>query len=116
MTRAADEALVEALSDEARRVAAIDSAGQPPPGAWHRLEARRAAPARVRLPRWAAAVGLGALLLGGGVAWRAWRAAVAGPLTYAVAGGTTEEAGYVRGGAQDSARLDFSDGTRVSLA
>ncbi len=42
VTGAQDQALVEALSEEARRVAATDGAGQPPPGAWHRLEARRA--------------------------------------------------------------------------
>ncbi|HSS40555.1 MAG TPA: FecR domain-containing protein [Polyangia bacterium] len=115
MNHAGDEALVEALSEEARRVAAADSAGQPPPGAWHRLEARRAAAVGGGLKRWAAAVALGALVLGG-VAWRAWRAGAPEPLTYAVAGGTIEEAGYVRGGAQASAHLDFSDGTRVSLA
>ena len=42
MTRLDDEALVGALSEEARRVAANDAAGEPAPGAWHRLEARRA--------------------------------------------------------------------------
>jgi ferric-dicitrate binding protein FerR (iron transport regulator) len=112
---AEDEALVEALSTEARRVAAADSAGQPRPGAWHRLEARRHAMARTGIRRWALAVALGGLAVGG-VAWRGWRTGAAGPLTYAVAGGTIEEAGYVRADAQDGARLDFSDGTRISLA
>ncbi|MFL5305662.1 MAG: FecR domain-containing protein [Polyangia bacterium] len=114
MTRAQDQALVERLSDEARRVAATDGAGQPPPGAWHRLEARRQATARGGLRRWAPALAMAALVVGG-LAWRAWRAGASGSLTYAVAGGTIEEAGYVRGGLHDSARLDFSDGTRVSL-
>ncbi|HVT08094.1 MAG TPA: FecR family protein [Polyangia bacterium] len=113
MTAAEDQALVDALSAEARRVAAADSAGQPTPGAWHRLEARRqgSPPRRVRL--WAvAAVGVLAI---GGVGWRVWRASATGALTYAVAGGALEESGYVRGGAQESARLNFSDGTRVNL-
>ncbi len=114
MTHADDEALVEKLSEEARRVAAADSDRQPPPGAWHRLEARRGASGHGRRKRFSVAVALGAAVLGG-VAWRAWRAAASAPLTYAVAGGMIEESGYVRGGAQDSARLDFSDGTRVSL-
>ena len=38
MTRLDDKALIAALSEEARRVAAADAAGEPAPGAWHRLE------------------------------------------------------------------------------
>ncbi|HVY36532.1 MAG TPA: FecR domain-containing protein [Polyangia bacterium] len=114
MTPAEDQALVEALSEAARRVAAVDGDGQPPPGAWHRLEARRQARPRRWMRLWAAAATLGALAIVG-VGWRVWRAGATGALTYAVAGGTIEESGYVRGGAHDSARLDFSDGTRVNL-
>jgi len=114
MTPAEDQTLIEALSEEARRVAAADSAGQPPPGAWHRLEARRQARPRGRMRLWVAAAALGVLAIAG-LGWRLWRAGATGALTYAVAGGAIEESGYVRGGAHDGTRLDFSDGTRVNL-
>ncbi|HEY6476640.1 MAG TPA: hypothetical protein VI456_08645, partial [Polyangia bacterium] len=52
MTRLDDAALIAALSDEARRVAADDAAGEPAPGAWHRLEARRARMIPRRDGRW----------------------------------------------------------------
>ena len=115
MTRAQDQALVEALSDEARRrrcrrrrraaaARRLAPAGGAPPGDRRAAGSGDGRPPW-RWPRWCSGASRGA---------RGERAS-AGALTYAVAGGTIEEAGYVRGGLQDSARLDFSDGTRVSL-
>jgi ferric-dicitrate binding protein FerR (iron transport regulator) len=124
VTRLDDEALVAALSDQARRVAANDAAGEPAPGAWHRLEARRAQgplpTARATMgPRWwAVRGGLGlatsaavvALVLGVHT-WRAGR-----PITYDVGGGAIEEGGYIRGGTTAGTKVQFSDGTRIDLA
>ncbi len=115
MIRAEDELLVEALSDEARRVAALSAAGQPPPGAWHRLQARRQTVARRAPWRWALAGSLCALVLGLG-GWRVAREHAGRPLTYEVAGGAVEDSGYVRADAGRSAHLTFSDGTRIQLA
>jgi ferric-dicitrate binding protein FerR (iron transport regulator)/TolA-binding protein len=116
-----DEALVAALSDEARRVAAADAAGQPTPGAWHRLEARRAQLGHRGVHRdgrwWAvraalgAAAGAAALALVLGL--HGWR--TARPLTYDVGGGAVEEGGYIRGATGVGAKVQFSDGTRIDL-
>jgi len=114
MTPTEDERLIEALSEEARRVAALSAAGQPPPGAWHRLEARRHAARRVPW-RWALAGSLAALVVGLG-GWRVARDRAARPLTYQVAGSGIEDSGYVRASEGDAARLTFSDGTRIQLA
>lgn len=123
MTRLDDEALVAALSDEARQVAASDAAGEPAPGAWHRLEARRAK-ASLTTARgtrggrwWAVRGGLGvaasaaavALVLGVH-AWRSGR-----PITYEVGGGAVEEGGYIRGGTAAGTKVQFSDGTQIDL-
>ena len=115
MTRADDERLVEAFSEEARRVAAATAAGQPPPGAWHRLEARRRDTVRRAPWRWALAASLGAVALGL-AGWRVAHDRAGRPLTYQVAGSAIEDSGYVRAGDGDSARLTFSDGTRIQLA
>jgi hypothetical protein len=111
-----DEAIVAALSEEARRVAAAGAPEQPPLGAWRRLEERRRAQQRRASRRWIAAGGLAAaaVLVVAGRGWRD-RAAVR-PLTYEVAGGDVDDAGYVRAEADHAARLAFSDGTRVKLA
>jgi ferric-dicitrate binding protein FerR (iron transport regulator)/TolA-binding protein len=116
-----DEALVAALSDEARRVAAADAAGEPTPGAWHRLEARRAELGQRGVHRdgrwWAvrgalgAAAGAAALALVLGL--HGWR--TARPLTYDVGDGAVEEGGYIRGAAGVGAKVQFSDGTRIEL-
>jgi TolA-binding protein len=119
VTRRDDEALIAVLSDEARRVAADDAAGEPAPGAWHRLEARRARMIPRRGGRWWAvrgAVGVvasaAALALVLGLhAWRSGRS-----ITYDVGGGAVEEGGYIRGGAAAGTKVQFSDGTRVDLA
>lgn len=122
MTRLDDEALVAALSDEARRVAAHDAAGEPAPGAWHRLEARRAGTEQTLGGRgarwWALRAGAGVLasaaavaLVVGVHAWRSGR-----PITYAVGGTAVEEGGYIRGGASAGTKVEFSEGTRIELA
>ncbi len=115
-----DEMILAALSEEARRQAAADAAELPRPGAWHRLEERRAAPRARGLRWWRGSVVLGAaasaalVLLGFGVfgvhAWRSGRA-----LTYDVGGGAVEESGYIRGAAETGSAVRFSDGTRVNL-
>jgi ferric-dicitrate binding protein FerR (iron transport regulator) len=115
VTRPDDERLVEAFSEEARRVAAAAAAGQPPPGAWHRLQARRQATGRRTSWRWAAAASLGALALGL-VGWQVARDRAGRPLTYQVAGSAVEDSGYVSAGEGESARLTFSDGTRIQLS
>jgi hypothetical protein len=113
-----DEMILSAISAEARRQAAADAAELPRPGAWHRLEQRRAAP-RERLRGahwWTARLVLGGacaalVLLGFGVhSWRSGRA-----LTYDVGGGAVAESGYIRGAAETGSAVRFSDGTRVDL-
>jgi len=118
VTRLDDEALVAALSDEARRVAASDAASEPAPGAWHRLEARRATERALSGRGWALRAGLGvaagaaALALVLGVhAWRSGR-----PITYEVGGSAVEEGGYIRGGTAAGTEVQFSEGTRIDLA
>ncbi len=121
MTRLDDEALVAALSEEARRVAAADAAGEPTPGAWHRLEARRAQRGGRGVDRdrrwWAVRAALGAVSAAAALALvlglHGWR--TARPLTYDVGGGAVEEGGYIRGAAGVGAKVQFSDGTRIDL-
>jgi ferric-dicitrate binding protein FerR (iron transport regulator) len=114
-----DEALIAALSEAARRVAKAEAAGEPAPGAWHRLEARRArqrggqrdgrrGAARVALVAAACAlVGAGTIA---GLRLRSGRA-----LTYDVGGGAIAESGYIRGAHDRAAAVRFSDGTRIDL-
>src|SRR6185437_2477421 len=114
-----DEALIAALSEAARRVAKAEAAGEPAPGAWHRLEARRARQrggqrdgrrwsARVALVAAACAVvGAGTIA---GLRLRSGRA-----LTYDVGGGAIAESGYIRGAHDRAAAVRFSDGTRIDL-
>jgi len=114
-----DETLVATLSEAARRVAQADAAGEPAPGAWHRLEARRARQdrwlrdrrwwsARVALTAAACAVAVGTMV---GLRLRAGKA-----LTYDVGGGAIAENGYIRGAQDREAAVRFSDGTRIDLA
>jgi len=110
----ADARILSALSDEARRQAAADAADLPRPGAWHRLEQRRAQPHRRSLRWWAAGLGLvaaSAAVVFGLHNWRSGRA-----LTFDVGGGAIVESGYIRGAANAGAPVQFSDGTRIELA
>jgi FecR protein len=111
-----DEMILSALSEEARRQAATDAADLPRPGAWHRLEQRRAAPRKSGF-RWTTGIALGVaacaafVFLGWGVhGWRAGRT-----LTYDVGGGAIEESGYIRGAAETGSAVRFSDGTQIDL-
>lgn len=109
----ADARILAALSEEARRLAAADAADLPRPGAWHRLEQRRAQRRRPGLP-WRAGLGLcaaSAAVVFGLHSWRAGRA-----LTFDVGGGAIVESGYIRGAAHAGAPVQFSDGTRIDLA
>ena len=110
----ADARIVSALSEEARRQADADAAELPRPGAWHRLEQRRAKPPRRRLRWWGAGLGLAAAsaaVVFGLHSWRSGRA-----LTFDVGGGAIVESGYIRGAANAGAPVQFSDGTRIDLA
>ena len=110
----ADARILSVLSDEARRQAAADAAELPRPGAWHRLEQRRAQPHRRSLRWWAAGLGVvaaSAALVFGLHNWRSGRA-----LTFDVGGGAVVESGYIRGAANAGAPVQFSDGTRIDLA
>ena len=110
----ADAQLLSALSEEARRLAAADAAELPRPGAWHRLEHRRARPRGLGLRWWAAGLGLcaaSAAVVFGLHNWRSGRA-----LTFDVGGGAIVESGYIRGAANAGAPVQFSDGTRIDLA
>jgi ferric-dicitrate binding protein FerR (iron transport regulator) len=118
MTRLDDDALIAALSEEARRVAQADAAGQPEPGAWHRLAARRAPPVRRDRRWWPARPGLTAAacaaLVGVILGVHGLRSGRA--LSYDVGGGAVEESGYIRGAGNAEAAVRFSDGTRIDLA
>ncbi len=110
-----DARILAALSEEARRLADADAAELPRPGAWHRLEQRRAQPRGRGLLRWSVA-GLGlcaasVAVLFGLHNWRSGRA-----LTFDVGGGAIVESGYIRGAANAGAPVQFSDGTRIDLA
>jgi hypothetical protein len=110
----ADARLLSTLSEEARRQADADAAELPRPGAWHRLEQRRAQPPRRGLRWWGAGLGLAAAsaaVVFGLHSWRSGRA-----LTFAVGGGAIVESGYIRGAANAGAPVQFSDGTRIDLA
>ena len=106
-----DARILAALSEEARRLAAADAAELPRPGAWHRLEYRRARPRGRGLRWWAAGLGLcaaSAAVVFGLHNWRSGRA-----LTFDVGGGAIVESGYIRGAANAGAPVQFSDGTRI---
>ena len=110
----ADAPILSALSEEARRLAAADAADLPRPGAWHRLEHRRAQRRGRGLRWWAAGLGLcaaSAAVVFGLHSWRSGRA-----LTFDVGGGAVVESGYIRGAANAGAPVQFSDGTRIDLA
>ena len=109
-----DARILSALSEEARRLAAADAADLPHPGAWHRLEHRRAQPRGRRHRWWATGLGLcaaSAAVVFGVHSWRSGRA-----LTFDVGGGAIVESGYIRGAANTGAPVRFSDGTRIDLA
>jgi len=111
----ADDAVIDAMSDAARQIAAIDAGPGPTPAVWHRLQLARARPLR-RSPR------RGLLLLGAGAAAMLALFIVGRgiqrtrPLTYAVSGGAVEQDGYIRRVSETSSEVRFSDGTRVDLA
>jgi ferric-dicitrate binding protein FerR (iron transport regulator) len=111
---ARDEALIAALSEAAREVAAACAVG-PAPAAWHRLQEARARPrAGILRRRWLPAAALVVLgSVGGLVGVLAARRAR--PLTYVVEGGEVEANGYVRSVGSAGTELRFSDGTRVRL-
>jgi len=109
-----DAQLLSALSEEARRLAAADAAELPRPGAWHRLEHRRAQRRGRGLRWWAAGLGLcvaSAAVVFGLRSWRSGRA-----LSFDVGGDAVVENGYIRGAANAGAPVQFSDGTRIELA
>ena len=109
-----DARILSALSGEARRLADAHAADLPGPGAWHRLEQRRARPRRRALRWWAVGLGLcaaSAAVVFGLQSWRSGRA-----LTFDVGGGAVVESGYIRGAANAGAPVQFSDGTRIDLA
>jgi ferric-dicitrate binding protein FerR (iron transport regulator) len=111
----ADGAVIDVMSDAARRIAADAAGPGPTPAAWHRLQL-----ARARVPRRSPRRGL--LLLGAGAAaMLALFIVVRGlqrarPLTYAVGGGAVEQDGYIRRVSDTDSEIRFSDGTRVDLA
>jgi ferric-dicitrate binding protein FerR (iron transport regulator) len=111
--RADDQALIDALSDEARRTAAQDAGPGPTAAAWHRLQARRIGRSR---PPWR-----GLLLAGAGVAAAVTLLVVvrgvqrARPVTYVVED-AAEQDGYIRGTGNGPSQVRFSDGTHVDLA
>jgi len=110
-----DARLVSALSDEARRQADADAAELPRPGAWHRLEQRRAQqPRRLGIRWWAAGLGLAAAAAAVVFGLHSWRSGRA--LTFDVGGGAVVESGYIRGAADAGSPIQFSDGTRIDLA
>jgi len=110
---AADEALVSALGQAARAVAASEPAG-PSPAAWHRLTRARAQPARgaARPLRWAAVVPVACASLAATVA--VVRHVRPQSLTYDVRGGDLASSGQVEAGPLGSA-VRFSDGTEIQL-
>jgi ferric-dicitrate binding protein FerR (iron transport regulator) len=109
----ADEALVSALGQAARAVAASEPAG-PSPAAWHRLTRGRA-PSISRGPRplvWGA---MGAVACASLVATLAVVRHFHPPsLTYDVSAGALGSSGQVEAGPLGSA-LRFSDGTEIAL-
>ena len=108
----ADEALVNALGQAARAVAASEPAGATP-AAWHRLNrARVQPPHRARPLIWAA---LGATACASLVATIAVVRHLRPPaLTYDVSGGAVPSSGQVEAGPLGSA-VRFSDGTEIAL-
>ena len=90
-----DDALVEALAEEARQLAAQDDQGGPTPAAWYRLARARRARAgqdHTRRGRWAGPVPVGAMaalvagvgcLVAVGITAIRWRQASRGPATLA---------------------------------
>ena len=118
MNRLDDDALIAALSEEARRVAEADAGGQPGPGAWHRLAARRAEPSRHdrRWWPWRAGVAAAACAAVVGVVLGVHGLRSGRALSYDVGGGAVEESGYIRGAGNAEAAVRFSDGTRIDLA
>jgi FecR protein len=108
-----DDAIIGAMSDAATRIAVEDAGPGPTPAVWHRLQQRRARPARSPFRRLllagAGATAIVALLL---VARGVQRAR---PLTYVVADGAAEQDGYIRGSGNGGSHVRFSDGTHVDL-
>ena len=108
-----DDAIIDAMSDAANRIAVEDAGPGPTPAVWHRLQQRRARPARSPFR--------GLLLAGAGAAAVVALLLVARgvqrgrPLTYVVADGAGEQDGYIRGGDAGS-HVRFSDGTHVDIA
>jgi len=107
-----DGAIIDALSEAARRTAIAEAGPGPTPAAWHRLQARRT---RRTVPPWrgllVAGAGVAAVIALGLVVRGVQRGR---PVTYVVADGAAEQDGYIRGG-RDGSRVQFSDGTHVDL-
>jgi len=140
-----DEALVEALGRQARRLAAEDDHGGPPPAAWYRLaRARRARGLRLEERRGsrgapvivAALVAGAACVLAVGLAAVHWRRASRGdealasraevapgavaspaapPLSFSVRGATVTRGEEIDVVGSSDAAVRFSDGTDVGL-
>lgn len=109
----ADEALVSALGQAARAVAADEPAG-PSPAAWHRLTRARAQPER-RAPRALVWGALGAAACASVLAVLVVSRQVRpSSLTYDLRGGGIASSGQVEAGPQGTA-LRFSDGTEIDL-
>lgn len=117
MSRLDDDALIAALSAEARRVAKADAAGEPAPGGWHRFEARRAQAEMRALRQWPArgwVLASALMLVLGTVAGRGlWLRH--SRLTFAVEGADARTDGYIPRVAAPLAQVKFSDGTEVEI-
>ena len=109
-----DAQIVATLSEEARRLADADAAELPRPGAWHRLEQRRAR-LRGRGLRWWP-LGLGLCAASAAVLFGLHNGRSGRALTFDVGGDAIVESGYIRGAANAGAPVQFSDGTRIDLA
>jgi hypothetical protein len=139
-----DEALVAALGQASREVAASDGQAEPPPSVWHALARRSARPSRPaglwgrRSRLWPLVLGLSlaAIAVLGAVRWRDGRRAgwsvggahhrfsdpgVSGPgasgapLTFAVAGAPLRSGDEIDAAGHSNAKVRFSDGTDIGL-
>jgi hypothetical protein len=108
-----DEALIAAISQAARRVAAVDVGEGPEPTSWHRLQKARTAVSPGVGRRWARPllVALGTLALVSG----AITLLTKHPLTYTVVGGGIGGGSYIRGVGEAGTDVQFSEGTRIHL-
>lgn len=119
-----DQALIEALSSQARALAEQPGrAMSPGPEAWHRLAQVRARAAGRPAVRWhwrVAGLALGTAGLAAALALVVWPHVFGRPrpLTFEVRGGAVDQEGYVRaasGVGSETGQVRFSDGTEIDL-